>query len=833
MMRPASIIGLGLLAASLVLASCESQQTKLAEHMARAESYLKDNKPSEAVIEYKNAQQIAPNDAAAHFGLAKAYLANASKDLHSVHNARWELGEAIRLDPSNIDARLMLGKLLLIFRDNDAYSEALAQADAVIAQAGDKSEAWVVKGVALESLKRPDEAQAAYQKALELEPKNVERVRTLAAFFVRKGDRVSAEPLYKQGIELEPSARSYLLIGGFLAEDPARAKEAEAAYRKALELAKDEERPDAYQRLASYYYARERYDESEAVLKEGVEKTGKNLDLIYSLARFYHSRGAKDRADAMIEEATVAQPNDVRPLLILSAYRGRNNDLTGALDAAERALKIEPDSKAAKLRKAELLVDMGVKDSSKDRLAQGRAIVDAVLAAEPNSPEAHFVEAKLDMAEAKNEEAVAALRKVLDARPEWAQAHFLLASALMLHGERQEARAEVLKAVELDAEFVEARRLLAHIHAALGERDLAIEEARKILRQHPDDRDMRIVLAQNLVQEGKVDEARRELEAVPMDQRDAEVDFALGRIDMLQNKPEFARQKLVAALELKPYHPDILEALLQVEAGMGKTQESLDRLAKAEEANPDNAAIVRLHGIALIAAGQGTLAEAKLRHAIDLNPNDLASYSALARYFMLSHRFNESIETYKQAVRSRPDSAPLHFTLGTLYESSGQRAEAMAEYEEAVKRDPNLAVAKNNLAYLMAEDGKNLDRALDLAQAAKAGLAESPNAADTLGWVLLKKGIPIAAIGYLKEAEGGFPSDHVDLGIVRYHLAIAYEANHEPDKAKETLERALQGLETAKQAARVEGQTPVDPPWVADARSMLQRLSEAPPPASG
>lgn len=841
MIRSVSIVRLGLLAAALVLAACESREAKLAGHKARAESFLKDKKASEAVIEYKNALQIAPNDAAAHFGLAKAYLM--TRD--GVGKAPWELEETIRLAPDNFDARLLLAQFLLLRgelpknpdKDKD-LAAALDQADAAVTQQPDKWEAWAVKGRALEELRRVDDGQTAYQKALELAPQNVELLRTLAGFYVRRGDRAGAEPLFKQGVELEPSARSYLLLGAFLAQDPARAKEAEAAYRKAIELAKDEEKPYAYQVLASFYYARERYDESEALLKEGIEKTGKNLDLIYWLARFYNSRGAKDRANAMIEEATVAKPNDVQPLLILSAYRGLNNDLPGALDAAERALKVDPESKPAKLRKAELLVDMGVKDSSKDRLAQGRAIVDAVLASEPNSPEAHFVEAKLDLAEAKNEEAVAALRKVLEGSADslpahfQAQTHFLLASALMLQGERQDARAEVLKAVELDAEFVEARRLLAHIEAALGERDLAIEEARKILRQHPDDRDMRIVLAQSLVQGGKVDEARSELEAVPLDQRDAEVDFALGRVDMLQNKPEFARQKLLAALELKPNHPEILEALLTVEASLGKTQDTLDRLTKAEAASPDNAAIVRLHGIALIAAGQGSLGEAKLRHAIDLNPNDLASYSALARYFILSHRFAESIETYKQAVKSRPDSAPLHFTLGTLYESSGQRADAMAEYEEAVKLDPNLAVAKNNLAYLMAEEGKSLDRALDLAQAAKASLAESPNAADTLGWVLLKKGIPVAAIGYLKEAEGGFPSDHLDLGIVRYHLAMAYEANHEPDKAKETLERALQGLETAKQAARAGGQTPADPPWVADARSMLQRLSQAAPPAS-
>jgi tetratricopeptide (TPR) repeat protein len=152
----------------------------------------------------------------------------------------------------------------------------------------------------------------------------------------------------------------------------------------------------------------------------------------------------------------------------------------------------------------------------------------------------------------------------------------------------------------------------------------------------------------------------------------------------------------------------------------------------------------------------------------------------------------------------------------------------MAQYEEAVKLDSNLAVAKNNLAYLMAEDGKNLDRALDLAQEAKSQLPENANVADTLGWVLLKKGIPEAAIGYLQEAEGGFPAGHPDLGYVRTHLAMAYEANEQPEKAREVLTRALGQLDDLRKAAAERGVAGFqDPPWAADARSLLDRLSAA------
>ena len=606
---------------------------------------------------------------------------------------------------------------------------------------------------------------------------------------------------------------------------------AEEAFRTGLGLATDAERVEAYQRVASFYYQRERYDEAEKTLEEGIEATDDSLDLIYALARFYHSRGAQDRADQMIEEATRAQPDTVEPFLILSAYRGRNGDLHGALEAAEQALAVDAESRPARLRKAELLVDIGIHESARESLAQGRAIVDAILATDPGSAEANFVRAKLDIAEGKPAEAVAALRRTLDVRGDWAQAHFLLASALLLQGDRQQARAEALRAIDLDAEFVEARRLLARIYSSLGEGDQAIEEARRILRQRPGDRDMRILLAQALVHAGKPEEARVELEAIPLDDRSAEVSFALGRIDMLQGKADRAREKLLAALEQQPTHPEILESLLQVDAAEGRLAESIARLRKAQETDPQSSALVRLEGLALAMSGEGPAGEARLRRAIEMNPNDLAAYQALARYLLGSGRRGESLDTYKKAVAARPDAAPLRFTLGTLLEAEGQRAEAIAEYEEAIRLDGSLAVAKNNLAYLLAEEGQDLDRALELAQQAKSQLPDSPNASDTLGWVLLKKGIPEAAIGYLREAEGGFPPDHPDLGWVRFHLAKAYEVNRQEDLARETLERALASLEAIRQAARERGYEGdfADPPWVSDVKALLAQLEAAPP----
>jgi tetratricopeptide (TPR) repeat protein len=172
-----------------------------------------------------------------------------------------------------------------------------------------------------------------------------------------------------------------------------------------------------------------------------------------------------------------------------------------------------------------------------------------------------------------------------------------------------------------------------------------------------------------------------------------------------------------------------------------------------------------------------------------------------------------------------PKDPNLHQFLALLYQFGGAEDKAIEHYELAIKYGPHLSSSKNNLAYIYAESGTQLDRALDLAQDAKAALPDSANVADTLGWVLYKRGIPSAAISYLKEAESHSQGDVSLSGPIRYHLAQAYEADGDPKHATQALERAISelgALDVEQQAG--EGEATPEPAWAVEARAMLSRL---------
>jgi tetratricopeptide (TPR) repeat protein len=102
----------------------------------------------------------------------------------------------------------------------------------------------------------------------------------------------------------------------------------------------------------------------------------------------------------------------------------------------------------------------------------------------------------------------------------------------------------------------------------------------------------------------------------------------------------------------------------------------------------------------------------------------------------------------------------------------------------AVKDAPIVA---NNLAFIYAEQGTNLDMALQLATTAKQGLPDNPDVDDTLGWIYYKKDMAKLAIRSLEDSLKRRP----DTPEVLYHLGLAYSKAGDQDKAREALERAL------------------------------------------
>ena len=107
----------------------------------------------------------------------------------------------------------------------------------------------------------------------------------------------------------------------------------------------------------------------------------------------------------------------------------------------------------------------------------------------------------------------------------------------------------------------------------------------------------------------------------------------------------------------------------------------------------------------------------------------------------------------------------------------------------------------------MLQLGGNLDVAMALAQTGRRGMPDSPDAADTLGWVYYQQGAYQSAIGLFEEALrlAGKNKAPEDPGV-HYHLGLAYQKTNQPALARQHLEKVLRINPNYSDAAEVKKQ---------------------------
>jgi len=176
-----------------------------------------------------------------------------------------------------------------------------------------------------------------------------------------------------------------------------------------------------------------------------------------------------------------------------------------------------------------------------------------------------------------------------------------------------------------------------------------------------------------------------------------------------------------------------------------------------------------------------------LRQAIESEPDNLRPYGLLAQVLASQKRLAEGTREFETLAQRAPKSVGVQTFMAVLLHVQNRTEEARAQYQKVLEIDPRAAVAANNLAWMYAEEGQQLDIALQLAQTAKAQLPDDASVSDTLAWVYYKKNLSDSAIPLLEPLTRQDPNNPT----YRYHLGLAYAQAGRDTLARQSLERAL------------------------------------------
>jgi len=734
-------VGIILISAALLLNSCARDPEKAkAKYVALGQGYMKKGQFAAAAIEFRNALRLDPRFVDAYYQLAQADMAQ-----RKWSTAYTSLERAVDLDANRLDARLDLGRLYLATRE---FDKAETEAQYILNQEPNNLVASQLLGVALIGKQEFDPALTALSRLVELRPDD-------ASVYVNLG-------LVEVGLNRIPEAELHL-------------KKAIAVDPKSTQASMD---------LANFYRLHDRLSDSLQVLQDGVKSNPDGIPLYIDWASMLVSQGKKDEAEAILERLQKQLPNSGDAAIAIGDFYFALHKWDEALSEYRRALLGSPKNLEIEKRILDLYL-------STSQIQLAAALDQELMKDAPKDVLVRVGHGRLLMAQGNSSQATDQLQQVVADDVDSAQAHYFLGMAYWQGGALAQAGSELQAAVKDSSDLPMLPMVLealARLSLTLGNPADAQTYASDLVQESPADPASRQILAEALAQERHLSEAEAQvLMAKHLAPNDPIVDLSLAQIYAAEKKWSEARKEFEVSLQRDPRNTRALGLFTDFLVARSQPAQAIALVQRYVSTNPNDASGHQILGVHYFSAKNYSAARTEFERAIQLDPNDMEVYVRLGKVFEVTGQSHSAIAQFQNALDLQPKQAPLATMVGNLYLKEGDLETARKYYEQALSADPNFPIAIANIAWVDAQEGKNLDIALGMAQKAKFLLPELPSITDTLGWVMYKRGNFASAMPLLRECIQKSP----DNGEFHYHLGMNLIAAGQNAQGKKELEDAL------------------------------------------
>lgn len=722
------------------------------KYLDSGEKYFAEAKYREASIQYLNAIQIDPRFAQAHYDLSQAYLKQGDSQ-----RAFQELLRTVDLAPDNYRAHTDLANLLDTVRnpDGSAVEDTLKQAK-----------------IHLDIIR-------------EKQPNAPETHEAWANYDAAQNQFASAIEEMQQAIAADPNrSQSYLLMALFQLRAN-RPDLAETNFKKAIEV--DSKSMGAQLALGGFYQSRNRLPEAEQQFKNAINLDPKNPAPRSAYARLLMQEGKTAEIEAFLRQTKKDLPTSQEGYRMLGDYYFASGQLDKATDEYSSLHSEHPRDLQVKKNYIQLLI-------LKNRLDEASKLDDEILKGNPKDAEALVFEGQIQIRRNDAGGAITSLQSALRNDADNAVAHYQLGNAFAMQNNDARAESEWHEAVRIRPDLTDAQRSLAGLALRRGDIEGLLRIAQQIITVQPNAPDGYLLKGMADLSRQKYGDAQQDAEqaAQRAPQSPAPL-IQLGSIQLAQRHYPDAEKFYQQALNVDPSSTDGLSGVMNTYFAEKQTDKAI-AAANAQIAKvPNNSNFYDLLGTALF-NGKKDLpgAEAALQKAVQIDKTNVDALEKLGKVQVQEGSIDKAIALYQQSIKDNPREVNFYILSGELYEAKKDWDQAKSMYQQALTISPDHPLASNNLAYVMLEQGGNVDVAMSMAQTARRGMPESPNAADTLGWAYYQKGIYQSAIGQFQEAlKLGEKRGEPDDAAVHYHLGMAYQKLNQNALARQQLEKAI------------------------------------------
>ena len=440
-------------------------------------------------------------------------------------------------------------------------------------------------------------------------------------------------------------------------------------------------------------------DNSQPVISlalQGLLKLDPSLEVYQDSATIMLARRDYDSARKTALAGLKKYPGDNVLTLLLSAAYSESGDLAKAVDLLEKHVTDNAADKEAMQELVRLYINMGA------------------------------------------EEKAAALFSRLPKTDTSAEAELFRAGVLATVGRIAEARTILQDLLEKEPDLFEAWLELAYLHEQDKKPEEAIKAYGKAAEIMPDNPDLQYRIAALYIGLEKPDKALEALDSAEITPQIciqaalrfadggyyAEAEQMLDRAGKNGGNPE--QLALILSMLKQENAKDPLEGL-----------PPLDAIKPSSDLYPS---ALQQKARIYIAAGDYAKACSVARDGRKQFPDQKELWGLEAYALVKQKKIGDAEGLLAQSLEKYPDDEELLFSLGSVQDEAGKKSEAMQTMERILLISPNNYQALNYVGYTLAEEDKDLNRALSLITAALERRPDADYIVDSLAWVQYRLG---------------------------------------------------------------------------------------------
>lgn len=766
-------------------------------------------KLDEAKAEFAEAEQLAPRNVQVQLDLARYHAA--ARDMKSAEAA---VDKALSLDPRNTRALVLKGDLV---RASQGLEKALPLFNQALQIDPNNMEARLERAATLTDLKRHKEALADLQRIDRAMPDHPLSLYLQAVIKVRERKFEDAESLMartKGALSKFPPA---LMLQGVISYQRGNLQQAQSSLRDLMQVAPNHT-------LARRLYAMTLLrngdaDGAIAAAKPLVEKSEADGRLLALMASAYARKGNYDEAEKYLEQAVAADPEQSALKTQLAMTRVAQGENTAAIRDLEEVLKDDPTSLQALMMAA--LVKMKEGNFREALLASDRLVK-----AHPDLAIGYNLRGAAFLGQSKLKEAESNFRAAIQKKPDYHEARRNLAQLLAADGRTADARRELMRALEGDGQNTKTLMALAEVARVEKKPEERVDWLKKAVATNRDTLAPRLRLIQAYLETNRNKEALAETNALSRDfpnnpaaleatgrtqlaageagaaaatferltkavPNDVNARVLYARALQENKRVDAARRAYTLALNLKDQNlTQVYLDLMALEAREGNFKQAIAHgqalKARSPKSGPQSGVADRALGDLYMGNRQWAEAAASYEAARKAQGLDPMLGLSLAQAYAVSKKPDQAMAVLNEVLKTQPKHTAARIALADIHMQAKRYPQALEQYNGLEEEARNSPAVLNNMAWLYGELKDK--RAIPTAEAAYKKAPKAPEVQDTLGFLLVQQRVDVKrGLALIQEAVKARP-DNPDM---RYHLAVALNANGKRAEAQQELENIL------------------------------------------